>query len=42
MDKKENKTEILEWSFKIVVLVVFLMILWATGKFVLNIFSGFG
>jgi hypothetical protein len=38
MDKADPKTKKLEGLFKIVLLVIFLMILWATGKFVLSIF----
>jgi hypothetical protein len=38
MDKADPKTKKLEGLVKIVLLVIFLMILWATGKFVLSIF----
>jgi len=40
MDKADLKTKKLEGLVKIILLVIFLMILWATGKLVFSIFSG--
>jgi hypothetical protein len=40
MNKTDNKTKNLEWLVKIVLLVIFLMLLWAAGKFVLGVFGG--
>jgi hypothetical protein len=37
MDKTDPKTKRVEWLVKVILLVIFLMILWATGKFVLSI-----
>jgi len=36
----DPKTRRVEWLVKIIMLIMILMLLWATGKFVLGIFSG--
>jgi len=40
MTLTDPKTKRVEWLVKIILLVMILMLLWVTGKFVLDIFSG--